>query len=181
MLVFFYYPNFNIIGIGQVQTALGEFESEWFDYNNNIGACVLDHDEQEFLKEVRAVVGDDLVINKPDDGSVFAYGSMGIDVFYKRTGIEGYYTDSEESQLFRNCLDEYIYNNKVQDAVERVGAKYLLLLDLDVNDTTQERYWYDHYYEDRWQGIDSISDDTPGFRIVLSEGDMRLYEIEPID
>ncbi len=181
MLVFFYYPNFNIIGIGQVQTALGEFESEWFDYNNNIGACVLDHDEQEFLKEVRAVVGDDLVINKPDDGSVFAYGSMGIDVFYKRTGIEGYYTDSEESQLFRNCLDEYIYNNKVQDAVERVGAKYLLLLDLDVNDTTQERYWYDHYYEDRWQGIDSISDDTPGFRIVLSEGDMRLYEIEPIE
>ena len=28
-----------------------------------------------------------------------------------------------------------------------------------------------------WQGIFSIADDTPGFEVVLSEGDMRLYRI----
>ena len=35
--------------------------------------------------------------------------------------------------------------------------------------------------ENDWKGITSITDTTPGFKVVLSEGDMRLYEIEPID
>lgn len=180
IMAFLYYPNFSICGVGSFKTALGEFEDAWFNTNNNIGACVLDHEEQEFLAEVKDVVGDSLVINKPDDGSVFAYGANDIDVFYKRTGIEAYLTDSEESQLFRNELNEYAYNQDVQEAIDTTEAKYLLLLDYDVDDVTQNRYWFDHYYEDLWKGMDSVNDNTPGFKVVLSEGDMRLYEIEPV-
>ncbi len=33
------------------------------------------------------------------------------------------------------------------------------------------------YAESEFQGIDSINDDTPGFDLVLSEGDMRFYRI----
>lgn len=175
-----FYPSFTIFGVGNITTALGEFKTNWFNTNNNIGNCVLDHDEQEFLTDVKSIVGDDLVINKPDDGSVFAYGGEGIDVFYKRTGIEAYETDSMESQLFRDSLVEYSTNKDVQDAVEKTGAKYLLLLDQNVDDESQERYWFDHYYESLWKGMDAVNDNTPGFKVVLAEGDMRLYEIEPV-
>ena len=30
---------------------------------------------------------------------------------------------------------------------------------------------------EEWAGIDGVRDDTPGFEVVLSEGDMRLYKI----
>ena len=33
------------------------------------------------------------------------------------------------------------------------------------------------YHPDEWAGIDSVNDETPGFEIVLSQGDMRLYRI----
>ena len=111
---------------------------------------------------------------------MFSYGGEGIDVFYKRTGIEAYETDSAESQLFRDSLVEYSTNKEVQDAVEKTGAKYLLLLDQNVDDESQERYWFDHYYESLWTGMDAVNDSTPGFKVVLAEGDMRLYEIEPV-
>lgn len=179
--VVLYYPSFELSGIGVVNTALGNFESKWFDSNNNIGDCVLSHDEQEFLDQVKEVTEDSLVINKPDDGSVFAYGAFDIDVFYKRTGIEAYLTDSKESQLFRNELCDYATNSEVQEAVEATGAKYLLLLDQGEEDDTEGRYWFDHYYVDLWQGMDAVDDETPGFKVVLSEGDMRLYEIEPVE
>lgn len=173
-----YYPNFTVIGIGDVQTAMGAFESGWFDTNNSLGACVMDGEEQKFLQEVSRVVPDgELVINKPDDGSVFAYGGFGIDVYYKRTGIEAYNTDSDDSKLIRMKLDEYASNEEVREAVKRAGSKYLLLLDQNTNDIKQERYWFDHYYEKSWVGMDAVTDNTPGFKVILAEGDMRLYEI----
>lgn len=30
---------------------------------------------------------------------------------------------------------------------------------------------------DTWSGVYAIKDDTPGFELLLSEGDMRLYRI----
>lgn len=177
-----YYPNFTLPGIGNIQTALGVFESNWFNTNNNVGACVLDGEEQAFLQEVSRIVPEgDLVLNKPDDGSVFAYGGFGIDVYYKRTGMEAFNTDSDDSKLIRLKIDEYADNEKVREAVKRSGSKYLLLLDQNVYDESQERFWFDHYYEDFWVGIDAVTDDTPGFKVVLAEGDMRLYEILPVD
>ena len=40
----------------------------------------------------------------------------------------------------------------------------------------KNRYLFS-YYPDQWTGIDAINDQTPGFEVVLSEGDMRLYRI----
>ena len=77
-------------------------------------------------------------------------------------------------------MNEYATNGDVQEAVKKTDAKYLLLLDVDVNDKAQTRYWFDHYYEELWQGMDAITEETPGFKVVLAEGDMRLYEIESV-
>ena len=34
---------------------------------------------------------------------------------------------------------------------------------------------------EQWRGIDSIRDDTPGFEVVLAEGDMRLCKITAVE
>lgn len=180
LVAILFYPSFMVYGLGGVTTALGEFETAWFNTNNNIGNCVLDQDEQEFLGDVKRIVGDDLVINKPDDGSVFAYGGENINVLYKRTGIEAYETDSKESQIIRDSLNEYAINAEVREAVTLIDAKYVLLLDQGNDDESQDRYWFDHYYEDLWKGMDAITDTTPGFEVVLAKGDMRLYAINSI-
>ena len=60
-------------------------------------------------------------------------------------------------------------------AVEKAGARYVMLLDeKSYDDRTVVKL---RYKEEDWVGIESITQDTPGFTLVLSEGDMRLYRI----
>lgn len=33
------------------------------------------------------------------------------------------------------------------------------------------------YKPEDWAGIESVTDETPGFEVVLADGDMRLYKI----
>ena len=77
----------------------------------------------------------------------------------------------------RTKLANYETDADVQKAVEDTGAKYVLQLDQGV--AYEEGVWLPQYSDpEPWKGIDDIRDDTPGFKVVLSEGDMRLYEIE---
>ena len=171
-----YYPSFKFNGFGNVSTSFGEFERDWFATNHNGSHCVLDYEEQRFLSKASVITKDSLVLNKPDDGSVFGYGAFNINLFYRRTGLEAYNSDTEASKLIRNSLSSYSFNNEVKDAVKKTGAQYLIVLDQGKSGKTK-RYWYDHYYKDMWLGIDDVNDDTLGFECVLSEGDMRLYKI----
>ena len=41
----------------------------------------------------------------------------------------------------------------------------------------QDTYYLFSYVPDEWAGIDAVNDETPGFELVLREGDMRLYRI----
>ena len=63
----------------------------------------------------------------------------------------------------------------VRSALGSVGADYVLVLD-DERVTADRAYLFT-YDPALWQGILSIDADTPGFELVLSEGDMRLYRI----
>lgn len=144
-------------------------------------------DEQRFVDEVEDVVPDDaLVVNVPDDGSGFAYGANGLRVYYRdfRTyrntndpRTENEVPESSESVLIRTELDEVSSNVDVQEALRAIGAEYLLLL--DEGDMDDQRHLIT-YNETLWTGITDISDATPGFEVVLSEGDMRLYRIEAV-
>ena len=49
------------------------------------------------------------------------------------------------------------------------GAKYLLYLD--------ETIHIGSFDESEWEGILSVTDETPGFETVLADGNMRLYRI----
>lgn len=134
-------------------------------------------EERAFVQEVkRAVPSDALVLNVPDDGSAFAYGVDELRVYYRYLRTYGEASETSESVLIRNGLDRIATDANVRDAVRSIGATYLL--ELDKKDVIVDRR-YLFTYEDgkNWRGVESVQDDTPGFEIVLSKDDMRLYRI----
>ena len=144
---------------------------------------VYDPDERAFVAQVESALPEGAkLINVPDDGSAFAYGADGLNVYYRY--LNDYGTDYErpESMAIREGLSDIAQDEAVRDAVRASGAEYVLLLDQgDGEGSRSRRYFFT--YEDgwRWQGILSITDDTLGFEVVLAEGDMRLYRITALD
>ena len=156
-------------------TGFGTFTSQIFKTYNPSVEHAYSTDEVAFVDEVLEIVGEDeLVINQPNDGSTFAYGVNGLDTYYRHCRAGG---QTDDSKAIRTKLANYETDADVQKAVEDTGAKYVLQLDQGV--TYENGVWLPQYSDpEPWKGIDSIRDDTPGFKVVLSEGDMRLYEIE---
>ena len=140
---------------------------------------VLNPDERAFLQQVKqTITEEELILNNPYDGSAFAYVSEDLRVYYRYLGV--YNSGSSEndfSRTIREHLCDVAGSVDVQDAVAKTGSQYLLVLDQGDLDTEDNRRYNVSYNSDQWVGIESISDDTPGFEPVLSEGDMRLYRI----
>lgn len=140
-------------------------------------AAVYDDVEKAFVQQVKQVVPDDaLILNVPDDGSAFAFAADGLRTYYRYTRDYDVPKETAESRIFRNSLRTIADNTYVQDAARAVGAQYVLQLDQGEPDVVSPHLFT---YEDgrKWRGIDGVRDDTPGFEVVLAEGDMRLYKI----
>ena len=67
---------------------------------------------------------------------------------------------------------------QVQQAVENLGIEYVIMLDQG-----HEPYWrkWSASPLDNNDSFERINADTPGFELVLSEGDMHLFRILPTD
>lgn len=138
---------------------------------------VLTDEERAFIQQVQSIIpAHALVINMPHDGSAWAYGTDGINILFRRPANNGSnYVDPEDNTLIRTKLAEVSTNAEIANLLRELDAHYLLLLDAsDSPDPTKTDRRYD---EDKWIGIESIDENTPGFSLLLSEGDMRLYEI----
>lgn len=136
-------------------------------------------EEQRFVDKVHDIIPEDaMVINMPDDGSVFAYGVNDINVLYRYTILRDGIPSGEttDSQIIRTSLNEISTNQQVRQAVDNVGASYVLILD---QGKTGKDFVHIPQFEhpEYWSGITKIDDSTPGFTIVLSEDDMKLYKI----
>lgn len=158
---------------GTIETPMGTYHDVLaHEYRTN-GA--LNPEEIDFLKQARDIVGTDVVINDPTDGSAQVYGQFGIRCLYRY--FDGFYKfeQSHESLVIRYRLDHLTTDRSVQEAVATTDARYVLILDHDAAQGSYLAGFNDH---DMWQGIEDITDDTPGFTVVLSEGAMRLYRID---
>jgi hypothetical protein len=136
-------------------------------------------EEQNFVAKVHDVVPKDAtIINMPDDGSVFAYGVNDINILYRYTILRDGIPSGEttDSYIIRTSLNEISTNQQVKQAIDNVGASYVLVLD---QGKTGKDFVHIPQFEhpEYWSGITKIDDSTPGFTIVLSEDDMRLYKI----
>lgn len=135
-------------------------------------------EEHEFVKKASAIIEDGkMVVNVPNDGTAWSYGTDGIDVLFRRTGDNGSNPFPQTTnKIIRERLVDIASDPEVQQAVRDVDAGYVILLDDSSGDDptiTDQRY-----EASKWVGIESITSETPGFELLLSEGDMRLYKIE---
>lgn len=83
--------------------------------------------------------------------------------------------ETPESVAVRTRLAHIAEDDEVARAVRSMGARYVLALDISGVKGDSIEVAYDPA---GWEGISSIDDDTPGFSVVLAEGDMRLYRID---
>lgn len=173
MTLIILYPNFTLSGYGDIQTSFGKVRAT-MDASYSLESNILDEREILFLEEVSEVVPNgELILNQPHDGSVFAYGLYGLDVYYRAFGYESAESESTESELTRLGVGEYTEELDVREAVNEINARYVLVLGQD----NEDEPYLNSYREDDWMGINNITDETPGFEIVLAEDDMRLYRI----
>ena len=135
----------------------------------------LTSEEDEFVKRVMSIAGHDCVVNVPSDGSCWSYGVEGLNTLFRRSATAGPSGSEPYATVLRTKLCDYTASDEVREAVEKTGARYVMLLDeKSYDDRTVVKL---RYKEEDWVGIESITQDTPGFTLVLSEGDMRLYRI----
>lgn len=135
------------------------------------------HDESSFAEKAKEMVGDALVANQPYDGSVFCYACNDLHVLFSAFGPVA----DEDERLVMSRLNRISTDEDVRAAVERLDVRYVIQLDQGSGPTgmNPKGTVYDLGYDkNEWSGINDIRDDTPGFTLLLSEGDMRLYEID---
>ena len=120
------------------------------------------------------------MLNNPEDGSIFGYSVYGLNMYYRNCYTPSPETETEASYLVRTKLNEYSSNPEVQSAVRSIGAKYVL--QLDSGDSSAEyRIAYVTNNFDEWGGINAIDENTPGFELIASVDDIRLYKILDIE
>lgn len=162
--------------VKSLSTTFGDYRqiaSDIYTYNEP-----LDSTERVFLSKVQELVGEgDLIVNDPMDGSFLAYGVYGMRMYYRNfTGFGGS-DETDVSRTLRLHLNEYTENNEVKAAVEETGARYVLVM----RGTKAEASFIDlrgDYDQSLFCGITSITEETPGFKLLLKTGSMALYEIE---
>lgn len=132
--------------------------------------------EKEFVERVKEAIPEDaLVINSPEDGSFLAYGVNDLNTYLRHYSVASLTDDAE---VIRKRLADLATDPEVQQAVNNTSAQYVLLLDQGIS--PDEGKWLMQTNEKtlaRWDGINRITDDTPGFETVLADDDMRLYKI----
>lgn len=174
-----FYPHFAIPGWLDVKTPFGTIADDVASFYDPDSAGILDSAEASFVEKVKDVVpAGSLVINQPNDGSGFASADGGLFLYYRDGRHYGEANETAESVAIREGLSRYAEDDAVREAVSSIEARYVLLLDAPAyadGSTGHQLFTYD---ADEWRGVEGVTDDTPGFKTVLSEGDMRLYEIE---
>lgn len=138
-------------------------------------------EERAFVQRATGLVEKGaMVVNIPNDGTAWCYGTDGLSVLFRRTGDNGSNPfPSATNEIIRTRLANISTDVEVQEAVRQVGARYLILLDDPAGDNptvTDQRY-----EAAKWVGVESVTPETPGFTLLLSEGDMKLYEINAFE
>ena len=176
---YLYFPNFtpDIWDAEEVtKTPIGIVKQRIANEYDTEREQVYSTKEREFVQKAASLIPEgSLVLNQPHDGSVFAYGLDGLNTYFRSAGTFGY---SDTAETIRQGADKIATDKDVQDAVKSTGAEYLILLDQGV--AYEDGKWLSTYYDSYvpfWDGLNKVTDETPGYELILADGDMRLYKI----
>lgn len=131
-------------------------------------------------KALQAIPEGSTVANIPYDGSVFAHPFNDLNTLYRANTSVPSSTESEESQKIRKQLKDIHSDETVREAADTLGLRYVLILGTEEYALSSDGILsstYNAFCVDDWKGLLDITDDTPGFEVVLADGDMRLYKI----
>ncbi len=170
-----FYPSYAYPGRYEVETATGYISDTLTRLYSTSRDNLFDRNEMRFAEKVKGIVDPSAKIyNCADDGSTFAYALYGLNLCYRRSDASA---DTEYGSLLRHSIDELSDNEQVKKVLREANIHYILILDQG-GEALPERCFYGYYNPDDWDGLNNITDSTPGLKLLLSEGDMRLYEIE---
>lgn len=149
-------------------------------------------EEQSFVEKATQIIDPEkIVLNDPYDGSGYLYGADGVKVAIP-TYLEYQGDDTDGiAALTRRGLSSYASNDEILKTLREANVGYLLLLDVPQEGSDLSREWnasdpqgFDDMLSSKtikgWEGYYNINDTTPGFELVLSEGDMRLYKLTDV-
>lgn len=173
------FPNgsYSSDGSGKMLAGAGFNFRKLTDYNTlGDDAFCYDLDEINFVERVKDIVHSDLVLNYPYDGSLYAYAFNGLNVVNR----DWWFTDSESDDpmtILRTGINRVKSDSNVLEACRDANVRYIMILDYGHLDG-EGVFTYEHIVPEAWTGLTSLDDSASGFRLLLSEGDMRLYEVE---
>lgn len=175
VLVLIYAPTYILPGHGEQSTAFGSRRAQAESLAHE--RVYLDSNERAFIDKCKKIIGDNrgVVINMPYDGSVFAYAECDLNTLYRHYPLG----KSEDLKAIQQNLAGIAGNEQVQKAVESLGARYVLLLDSPEGEDSSVNHAF--YNAESWGGILDVPSADSGFKLLLEDGDMRLYEIEQSD
>lgn len=177
-LIFNFYPDYAIPGRGEISTSFGNIILSMAESHDSKRPNLLSPEESDFVKKVSDIVDPEyLIYNNADDGSSFAYSNDGLNLTYRRSSVLSEMNQSSDNIALQEHIDEIGTNETIKQIATENRIKYILILDQG-GEITPERHFYGYYDESMWSGLNAITDETAGLRLLLSEGDMRLYEIE---
>lgn len=156
--------------------AISEVRGTLVDAYAQQGEKTYDAEEASFISKVNAIVQSSdspgAIINIPHDGSLYAYSVNESNIYFRQWTSLG----QTDPSLIRLQLNEIASNEEVRKAAQRANARYVLQLD---EGHYEEGDGFAAFYSpEKWIGISSIDENTPGFELILEDGDMRLFKID---
>ncbi|KFI46051.1 hypothetical protein GA0061078_1305 [Bifidobacterium bohemicum] len=177
------FPSYYLFGQRDVTTAFGGIRRDIAFWNSVNEPKSYTSDERRFVQKVKQVVPEDsVIINQPYDGSAYAYGLDDLNVYYKAWNGNWMGTPTSENYQISSAMNHIASDENTCSAVKKVESQYLIKLDSrdyreDSDNHAKMRSMYAAYTKKDWRGIDAVNDKTPGLKVVLKQGDMRLYRI----
>ena len=135
---------------------------------------MLDKGEFDAGKDIASIASDGgLVLNNALDGSAFFYSACGVNVLNRTCG-SGFGTDG--NACFSKYAADYTSNSAIKKKMADLDIRYVLQLDSGATPMEASTFALNYKVSD-WAGIQSITPETPGFELVYSKGDIRLYRL----
>lgn len=135
---------------------------------------MLDKEELDVGKDIASIASDGgLVLNNALDGSAFFYSACGVNVLNRTCG-SGFGTDG--NACISKYAADYTSNSAIKKKMADLDIRYVLQLDSGATPMEASTFALNYKVSD-WAGIQSITPETPGFELVYSKGDIRLYRL----
>lgn len=177
LIAFSFGPDMSLCGSINLSSAISFARSSLESLYSLQARQLLDKEELDAGQEIAAITSDGgLVLNNALDGSAFYYSACGINVLNRTCG-SGRGTD-ENADLSKSAVD-YASNPDIKKKMGNLDIRYVLQLDSGACPSDRNTFVLDYNPSD-WSGIQDITPETPGFDLVYSEGDIRLYHLTDI-